>query len=142
VRFPKKQTIGRSRPLFETDRPNFVGIWDNVIYRGIPVFPTKTGLFRWSIKPHETFCERDALPTELYPRAEERKYHGMAICQQPKEYRTRDFFGSRKHAPKSGLAFGRSHRRRFLNRIASGLVELPGSISDPQLNQLQNQKEL
>lgn len=92
--------------------------------------------------PTKPFANETLYQLSYTPRAEERKYHGMAICQQPKEYRTRDFFGSRKHAPKSGLAFGRSHRRRFLNRIASGLVELPGSISDPQLNQLQNQKEL
>ena len=73
----------------------------------------------------------------------------MAICQQPKQLppsssrRGLDTAKALARAwqiyRKSRLAFMRSNRRR-LKRIASDLVELPRSISDPQLNQQQTRK--
>jgi hypothetical protein len=64
----------------------------------------------------------------------------MAICQQPKERRTRknrlraQIVPAEQRSEESGLAFVSLDRRR-LNRIASDIVEFPRSISDPQFNQ-------
>jgi hypothetical protein len=67
----------------------------------------------------------------------ERKYYDKPICQQPKEFK-RVQNRLKSAAPKSGLAFVRSNRRR-LKRIASDLVELRDRLAI--LNSINNKPE-